>query len=248
MNLASHLIQRALKLPPPSARDLVVQRDLRVPMSDGVELLADRWAPRADGEGLPTALIRTPYGRRGIFGVFMARPLAERGFQVLIQSTRGGFGSGGAFDPMRNERADGLATLDWVVAQPWFGDSIVLVGGSYVGYVQWAVADALPPQVKAMIPQITESALTLEFLRKDGMSLEVPFGWGVMVAGQERPWALLRQLLHERKVRRALTTLPLDRADVAALGHRDGYIQDILAHDAEDERWAVSITGTAWPG
>ena len=238
MNLASHLIQRALKLPPPSARDLVVQRDLRVPMSDGVELLADRWAPRADGEGLPTALIRTPYGRRGIFGVFMARPLAERGFQVLIQSTRGGFGSGGAFDPMRNERADGLATLDWVVAQPWFGDSIVLVGGSYVGYVQWAVADALPPQVKAMIPQITESALTLEFLRKDGMSLEVPFGWGVMVAGQERPWALLRQLLHERKVRRALTTLPLDRADVAALGHRDGYLQDILAHDAEHERWA----------
>jgi uncharacterized protein len=238
VNLASHLIQRFLKLPPPSTRDLIVQRDLRVPMPDGVELLADRWAPRADGEGQPTALIRTPYGRRGIFGVFMARPLAERGFQVLIQSTRGGFGSGGAFDPMRNERADGLATLDWVIAQPWFGDSIVLVGGSYLGYVQWAVADALPPQVKAMIPQITESALTLEFLRKDGMSLEVPFGWGVMVAGQERPWALLRQLVQERKVRRALTTLPLDRADVAALGHRDDYLQDILAHDAEDERWA----------
>jgi putative CocE/NonD family hydrolase len=139
---------------------------------------------------------------------------------------------------MRNERADGLATLDGVIAQPWFGESIVLVGGSYLGYVQWAVADALPPQVKAMIPQITESALTLEFLRKDGMSLEVPFGWGVMVAGQERPLALVRQLVQERKVRRALTTLPLDRADVAALGHRDDYIQDILAHDAEAERWA----------
>ena len=238
MNLVSHLIQRGLKLPPPSTRGLVVQRDLRVPMPDGVELLADRWSPRNGAERLPTALIRTPYGRRGIFGAFMARPLAERGYQVLIQSTRGGFGSGGDFDPMRNERADGLATLDWVVEQTWFGDSIVLVGGSYLGYVQWAVADALPPQVKAMIPQITESALTLEFLRKDGMSLEVPFGWGVMVAGQERPWALLRQLLHERKVRRALTTLPLDRADVAALGHRDGYLQDILAHDAEHERWA----------
>jgi predicted acyl esterase len=123
-------------------------------MSDGVELLADRWAPRAGGEALPTALIRTPYGRRGVFGAAMARPLAERGFQVLIQSTRGGFGSGGTFDPMRQERADGLDTLAWVVKQPWFGGSIVLVGLSYLGYVQWAVADRLPPEVKAMVPQV----------------------------------------------------------------------------------------------
>ncbi|WP_211370191.1 CocE/NonD family hydrolase [Nonomuraea turkmeniaca] len=131
--MISRLLQRRLKLPPPSTRDLVVQRDLRVPMPDGVELLADRWAPRAGGSGLPTALIRCPYGRRGVLALGMARPLAERGFQVLIQSTRGGFGSGGAFDPLRQEREDGLATLDWLTKQPWFGDSIVLVGVSYMG-------------------------------------------------------------------------------------------------------------------
>ncbi len=84
MNFTSHLLQRLLKLAPPTTRDLVVQRDLRVPMPDGVELLADRWAPQDGGDGLPTALIRSPYGRRGLFGLTMARPLAERGFQVLI--------------------------------------------------------------------------------------------------------------------------------------------------------------------
>ena len=136
MKLVSHIIQRRLKLSPPLTRDLVVQRDLRVPMPDGAVLLADRWAPRSGGEGLPTALIRTPYGRRGPFGMILARPLAERGYQVLIQSVRGGFGSGGTFDPMRQERADGLATLDWMVQQPWFGEAIVLYGLSYLGYVQ----------------------------------------------------------------------------------------------------------------
>src|SRR5256886_10943524 len=141
-----------LGLPPPATRDLVIERDLPVPMADGAVLLADRWAPRAGGEALPAALLRTPYGRRRPFGVGMARPLAERGFQVLIQSTRGTFGSGGVFDPMRSEREDGLATLEWVVKQPWFGGSIVLVGTSYLGYVQWAIADRLPPEVKAMIP------------------------------------------------------------------------------------------------
>lgn len=235
MKLTSHLLQRLLHLPAPPTRDLTVRRDLRVPMPDGVELLADHWAPRGGPAGLPTALLRCPYGR-GTMGAAMARPLAERGFQVLVQSTRGTFGSGGAFDPMRCERDDGLATLDWVVRQPWFGDAMVLVGGSYLGYVQWAVADQLPPQVKAMVPQVTESALTLEFLRADGFSLEAPFGWGIQVATQERRSAILQRLAPGRQ-RRAPYTLPLNQADIAAIGQRSDYVRDILVHDADSPRW-----------
>jgi uncharacterized protein len=58
--LASHLTERMLKLGPPLTRDLTVTRDLRAPMPDGVELLADRWAPASGGDGLPVALIRSP--------------------------------------------------------------------------------------------------------------------------------------------------------------------------------------------
>ena len=194
MNLISHLIQRQLGLDPPLTRDLLIERNLPVPMPDGTVLLADRWAPRTGGDKLPVALMRSPYGRGALIAEGMVRPLAERGFQVILQSVRGTFGSGGAFEPMRNEREDGLATLEWLVKQPWFGDSIVLVGPSYLGYVQWAVADRLPPEVKAMIPQVTDSALTLDFLRADAYSLETPFGWGVMIAGQERRLGLLRGL------------------------------------------------------
>jgi putative CocE/NonD family hydrolase len=238
VNLTSRVMQRVLRLDPPLTRDLVTDRDLRVPMPDGVVLLADRYAPRDGGQGLPVALLRSPYGRRGGIAAGMARPLAERGFQVLMQSTRGTFGSGGEFDPFRDEREDGLATLEWVVKQPWFAGSIVLAGASYLGYVQWAVAGGLPPEVKAMIPQVTESALTLEFLRRDGLSLETPFAWGVMMAGQEGPGRGLRQLTQARRVRRALATLPLGQADVAATGRHSGYVQDVLACDAEDPRWA----------
>lgn len=238
MNLSSHIIQRMMRLPAPATRNLRVERDLRVPMPDGVDLLADLLAPATTSELLPTVLIRTPYGKSGIMGANLARPLAERGFQVLIQSTRGTFGSGGLLDPMRCEREDGLATLEWVIKQPWFGGTMVLWGLSYLGYVQWAVADRLPPEVKAIIPQSTESALTLEFLRPDSFSLETPFGWGVLMAGQERPGALLRQRFQGKKTERALRTLPLAEADVAAIGQRSDYIQDILNHDSEDPRWA----------
>jgi uncharacterized protein len=33
-----------------------------------------------------------------------------------------------------------------------------------------------------MIPQVTESAFKLEWLRTDGFSLEAPFVWGVQIA------------------------------------------------------------------
>ncbi|GAB3404561.1 CocE/NonD family hydrolase [Flindersiella endophytica] len=239
MNLTSHILERALGLPRADTRDLTVERDLRVPMRDGTVLLADRWAPSTGAEGLPTALVRTPYGRGGMVGQLMARPLAERGYQVLMQSVRGTFGSGGAFDPMRRERSDGLDTLAWVVDQPWFGEAIVLYGASYLGYVQWAVADQLPPQVKAMVPIVTESAVSLGALRQEDFSLQMPFSWGIMIDGQESRWALLNHLTLNRKVARALWTLPLKEADVAAIGRHATYVQNILAHDADAPFWSA---------
>jgi len=239
MNLGSHLIQRLLHLPQPATRDLIVERGLRVPMRDGTSLIADRWAPKDTPDGLPTALLRTPYGRTGMIAAQLVRPVAERGYQVLIQSTRGTFGSGGAFDPLRHEREDGLDTLDWLIKQPWTGESIILYGGSYLGYTQWALAGELPPQVKAMIPSVSESAFTLEQLRGDAFSLEAPFSWGVQVTGQADGPSRLRQLLRIRKDQRALYTLPLNQADRAATGRRSDYFQNVLDHDADSPFWAV---------
>ncbi|MEU2916507.1 CocE/NonD family hydrolase [Streptomyces massasporeus] len=239
MKLSSHLYQRLLHLPPPATRDLTIERDLRVPLRDGTVLLADRWRPTSNRDDLPTLLMRSPYGRSNMLMDKMIRPLAERGYQVVVQSTRGTFGSGGAFDHLRCEREDGIDTLEWLVKQSWCGDAVVLYGSSYLGYAQWVVGDVLPPQVKAMIPGISESAFTLEFLRKESFSLETTLGWGVLVAEQERSFPLLRAALRTRKERRAGLTLPLNQADTAAIGRPAPYFQNVLAHDAASEFWQV---------
>src|ERR1700732_2439246 len=70
------------------------ERGLRVPMPDGTILLADRYAPAGAGRP-PTILVRTPYGRRGASAMINGLPFAYLGFQVLVQSVRGTFGSGG---------------------------------------------------------------------------------------------------------------------------------------------------------
>ena len=151
VDISSHLIQRMLGLPPPATRDLVIERDLRAPMADGAVLLADRWAPRAGGEALPTALLRTPYGRRGPFGVGMARPLAERGFQVMMQSTVARSAPAGLRPDA--ERARGrprhIAVDRW--SSPGSTGRSSSYGASYLGFAQWAMADDLPPEVSEVM-------------------------------------------------------------------------------------------------
>ncbi|MFF1605809.1 CocE/NonD family hydrolase [Streptomyces mirabilis] len=170
-------------------------------MRDGAVLLADRWSPKGGGDGLPIALIRTPYGRAGTLALGAAKPLVERGFQAVIVNARATFGSDGPFNPFLCEREDGLDVLDWVAKQPWAGESIVLVGASYVGYTQWSVADAVPPQVKAMVPVVSNATFTMAFNREGGFALETPFTWAVQVERQERRFANVRNALEERSPR-----------------------------------------------
>lgn len=77
-SLNKALLQRVLKLGPPITRDLVIRRDLRVPMPDGAQLLADLWEPRSGGESWPICLMRSPYGRRGLVGAAAGRARLPR--------------------------------------------------------------------------------------------------------------------------------------------------------------------------
>src|SRR4051794_28743322 len=94
--LGGLLMDAAFGLPPTATR-YTVDRDVPVPMPDGVVLVGDLYRPRAQRGPLPVVLIRTPYGRAGLGGQLFAGPLARRGFQVFLQSTRGTFASGGHF-------------------------------------------------------------------------------------------------------------------------------------------------------
>lgn len=156
MSFTGRLLTWWMHLPPAETHEIVITRDMQIPMPDGTILLADHYAPRTSPK-LPTLLIRSPYGRKGFFGGMMALPYAERGYQVLIQSCRGTAGSGGQFVYARDEHDDGLATIAWIKQQEWFSGELATLSGSYLGFVQWAVAADAGPELKAMVPQVTTS-------------------------------------------------------------------------------------------
>ena len=189
MSAASEILARRMRLPRARTRDVVCIRDLAVPMDDGAVLLADRWVARdSDGHQQPTVLVRSPYGRRDLVGLIFGRLPAERGLQVVIQSVRGTFGSEGAFSPF-DERADGLATLRWLREQPWHRGRIGMLGPSYLGLVQWAVASEAGDDLAALSIDVSASQFHGQTFAGGALSLETAASWMALVAAQERRFA-----------------------------------------------------------
>jgi uncharacterized protein len=237
VKLARRALARAARLPPATHADVAVDRDLEAKMEDGTVLLADRWYPAAAPRS-PIVLLRSPYGRRQL-GV-LARVFAERGYQVVVQSCRGTFGSGGPFEPFRHEQEDGLATLEWVRRQEWFAGSVATFGPSYLGLVQWAVAAGAPDFLKAMSLQVTAANVRDSVVYPGGtFALETGAVWCQQVEHQEsRPLSVVLSLLATgRRLGKASRTLPLRDADKKAIGYRIPYFQDWLVHDQPGDPW-----------
>jgi putative CocE/NonD family hydrolase len=240
MSLASEVLARRLRLAGAQTHDVVCERDLRIEMDDGAVLLADRWVARATGDRpQPTVLLRSPYGRRQFVGLLFGRLLAERGFQVVIQSTRGTFGSEGRFSPF-DERPDGLATLRWIRAQRWHSGRIGMFGPSYLGLVQWAVATAAGDGLGALAVQVSASQFHGQTYPGGSMSLETTASWMVFVAAQERllaPLAISRAL---RRLPSLFSELPLRDLDERATGAQVAWYREGLGtYSREDAYWAA---------
>ena len=229
-----------------------MRRDIAVPMRDGVELRTDHWEPRL--RPAPTILVRTPYGRAGAVGLISGRILAERGYHVVVQSCRGTFGSGGEWEPMRHERADGLDTVAWIERQPWFDGNLFTYGPSYLGYTQWAIAAEAGPALKGMLTAVTTSAFRDPTYAGGAYSLDTILNWALLLSnlGGSSLSFVYRQARAQRRLRRAFGHLPLSEVDTLAIGRQVPFFQEWLEHcEPEDPYWSdrgcVDISSVSAP-
>jgi uncharacterized protein len=238
ISLLSWMIRLLFKLPPAETYHVVVDRNLPIPMRDGTLLLADHYYT-TQRRNAPTILVRSPYGRAGIWALLFARPFAERGFQVLIQSCRGTFGSSGTFEAFRDEQRDGLDTLEWLQKQPWFSGAFATMGASYLGLVQWAIATQARGLLKAMGVQISSSEFRSLFYPGESFGLDTGLTWIQLVAHQED--SFLRRLLdtrrHAKEMQAAAMHLPLRDTDRIVAGKTVGFYQDWLEHNTPGDPW-----------
>jgi putative CocE/NonD family hydrolase len=240
MTLTSEVMARRMRLPRPLTVDLLHEGDMPAAMDDGAVLLADRWVARERaGSPQPTVLVRSPYGRRQFVGLIFGRLLAERGLQVVIQSVRGTFGSGGEFNPF-DERPDGLATLRWLRSQPWHSGPIGMLGPSYLGLTQWAVAAEAGPELAALSIQVSASQFHGQTFAGGSLSLETAASWMVLVGAQERRLAPIAMARGLRRLPELLAEPGVGDLDARATGSEVAWFRQALTNRSRADPYWVS--------
>jgi putative CocE/NonD family hydrolase len=138
-------------------RAVRIERNVLVPLEDGVTLAADLYLPEAPGP-FPTLISFYPYRKDDVIGSFSAyaqRWFTQRGYAHLLVDVRGSGGSSGRWVESMHpvpEGADGAQVVEWAASQDWCDGSVGVWGISYGGLMGFATAAERPPHLKAIAP------------------------------------------------------------------------------------------------
>ncbi len=136
--------------------EIVVERNVLVPMRDGARLAADCWRP--EGRGSWPAIVSVyPYHKDGMIGVSFTAALkrfARSGYAALLVDCRGtGASDGASNDALESaENQDLFDLVEWIGTQPWCSGKVGMWGISYGGLTSLKAASLHPPHLAAIAP------------------------------------------------------------------------------------------------
>lgn len=215
---------------------VIQELDVKVSMRDGIRLSTNIYRPDAPGK-FPVLLMRSPYGNGGPDdkeGHYYAR----RGYVVVIQDTRGRYGSEGIFDAMQSEAPDGYDTQQWAGEQSWCNGKIGTIGGSYLGFTQWMPAPLGSPYLKTMFPTKTFSDFYKEAYVGGAFRI---LRWSPWSYEMTRPWNVESSLVQDVSDS-AYRVIPFIEQD-KILGWKIPFLRDWLSHPQNDLYWKRSRVG-----
>ena len=226
--------------------EVAVEKDVMVPMRDGVRLATDVYLPAKQGKPiagkLPTILERRPYNKDGCRG--SGRYFAARGYAFVGQDTRGRYKSEGVWHMLTDDGPDGVDAAAWIAKQPWSNGKIGMIGTSYVGGTQHAMAMEKPPQLVTVIPVDAMSNLGYASMRNGG-AFELRFWNWIMFCSprgsrQSRDpgtAAALKEMMDNRKS--YLANLPLRRGTtpLKLAPEYEDWLVEAFKHGGNDDFW-----------
>lgn len=213
--------------------DFLVEKDVKVPMLDGVVLYADVYRPEKRGK-FPVIIARTPYNKRGGLNSYkeMAELFASQGYVVVIQDIRGKHASEGRFLPYFNEALDGHATINWAGTAPWSNGKVALVGSSYLGSCAWLATQYANPHLRTIVPLFTTYDTYSIWMDHGLPYLKGPVTW--LSEFSERYGTIG---FDYRPFEQVLWKLPVSELDMHAVGHPIPFYREYLSHRIPDQFW-----------
>jgi len=157
---------------------------------------------------------------------------------VVIQDTRGRYGSEGLFDPFQSESFDGYDTQQWIGEQSWCNGKMGTFGGSYNGFTQWMPAPLASPYLTTMVPAKTFSDFYREAYMGGAFRI---LRWSPWSYEMSRPDNVDRSFV-QNSADSAYRAIPFIEQD-KSLGWKIPFLRDWLAHPQNDLYWERSRVG-----
>ncbi|KAF2128312.1 alpha/beta-hydrolase, partial [Dothidotthia symphoricarpi CBS 119687] len=164
-----------------------------------------------------------------------------------LVSCRGTFGSGGTFDAWRNEAQDGVGVVEWMRTQEWYTGSFATMGGSYLGFVQWALLQDPPEDMVAAVIQCSPHDFSQHLWGTGSLALEF-VTWGETMVHQEGTGflATLKSMNTPRRMRPVLDRVPLAEGVKEYLAGSAPWLDFVVDHpDTSDPYYEQMKCGQA---
>jgi putative CocE/NonD family hydrolase len=227
--------------------EVSVEKNIPVPMRDGVKLAVDLYLPAQHGKLVPgkqpTLLARTPYNKAGLAGE--AHWFAARGYAVVVNDVRGRYASEGEWRFILDDPNDGFDLISWIGKQAWSSGKVGTFGTSYVGGTQHALACTGPPHLCCMIPVDSVSNCGIAGIRHSG-AYELRFmNWIFTIGAPNARAALADPMLQNalvengKRMPQHLLNLPI-RAETTPLKNVPEYerwLIESMRHGDNDAYW-----------
>lgn len=201
---------------------------------DGIKLSTDVFLPADIKENIPTILVRTPYGKE--LNNQMYFRYVQRGYAVVIQDVRGRNLSEGEWIPNYFEVEDGDDTITWIANRPWSSKKVGMIGGSYLGYVQWAAAASKNPYLSALVSIVCAGSAFIDLPRRGGAFTSGMLAWAFAVSQKKfKP-----ELMERDDWEEVLNIRPLNKIPEKALGYKIDFLEKWLSEKDYNEFWHKS--------
>lgn len=122
-----------------------------------------------------TILINTIYS--DLKNINDAKKLASDNYIGVILNTRGKYLSNNSIEPFEHEVEDINEAINWIIKQPWSNGKVGMIGGSYLGFSQWAATKKLHPALKTIIPQAAVGIGTEDFPMNNNIFTSYAIRW-----------------------------------------------------------------------
>lgn len=172
---------------------VLVEKNVLIPMRDGIRLAADVYRPSTDGQ-YPVLLQRTPYNKE-LWPVtaLTLDPIraSAQGYVVVIQDVRARWASeGGVFFPYRDEFEDGYDSIEWAAGLGYSSGRVGCYGLSYMGGTAWLAAASGHAALGAISPTTAPNDFWRNhFWRGGALNIGTLAMWAMRAIG---PAALVR--------------------------------------------------------